>query len=301
MENVKETLIEFVDDKFFNSLFEAETETNVEVEEDTEMTPAEKQKLANQKQKEGMAVIKKCQANWKAFKIDAKNMWQEYRDFWSTQEDAIKTIKQKGLFYNLYKSDYIVGVVKNAAGMAELKVYNTSHTDLSELETFVCKNPEVIQAFNSFYKAELQGAMREVISSHKEAMEAKKKADKLKAKEDKEAQKRAKLDAFLGEEEIEEELYSLLEELREAGDVESLEKILTEHVLLERQFTSEQRDKFASSGIAMSNGSYPIEDKSDLKNAIRAVGRAKNPDAVKAHIKKRANALGAKDLIPKTW
>lgn len=51
----------------------------------------------------------------------------------------------------------------------------------------------------------------------------------------------------------------------------------------------------------MPDGSYPIRNKSDLANAIQAIGRAKNPDAVKAHIRKRARALDATDMIPESW
>jgi hypothetical protein len=51
----------------------------------------------------------------------------------------------------------------------------------------------------------------------------------------------------------------------------------------------------------MPGGGFPIENVSDLHNAIQAIGRAKNPDAAKAHIKARAKALGQEDLIPDTW
>ena len=53
--------------------------------------------------------------------------------------------------------------------------------------------------------------------------------------------------------------------------------------------------------MAMPDGSYPIRDVGDLKNAIQAFGRAKNKPAVKRHIKKRARALGATKLIPEHW
>ena len=198
MKFLKESLIEYIDDKFFKNLFESE---NIEdSENDEEMSPAEKQKLAAAIEKDGMSVVKKCQGNWKAFKIAAGKIWQEYRDFWSSQKEADQSIGQKGIYYNLYKSNYIVGVVKNPAGMAELKVYNTSHQDSEEFETFVCKNPDVIKAFNEFFKNEVEATMQEIISSQKEAMVAKKKADEMKAKEDATSAKRAKLDAFLGEE-----------------------------------------------------------------------------------------------------
>lgn len=49
----------------------------------------------------------------------------------------------------------------------------------------------------------------------------------------------------------------------------------------------------SESGVAMADGSFPIRNRSDLERAVRALGRAKNPDAAKAHIRKRARALGA--------
>src|SRR4029077_12741172 len=61
------------------------------------------------------------------------------------------------------------------------------------------------------------------------------------------------------------------------------------------------RKAAAKKGTAMPDGGYPIENESDLNNAIQAFGRAKNPDAVKAHIKKRAKALGKTDLLPDEW
>ena len=42
----------------------------------------------------------------------------------------------------------------------------------------------------------------------------------------------------------------------------------------------------------MPDGSFPIANVEDLKNAIQSIGRAKDPDAAKAHIKKRARDLG---------
>lgn len=49
----------------------------------------------------------------------------------------------------------------------------------------------------------------------------------------------------------------------------------------------------AESGVAMSDGSFPIRNRSDLERAIHALGRANDPEAVKRHIRKRARALGA--------
>jgi hypothetical protein len=49
----------------------------------------------------------------------------------------------------------------------------------------------------------------------------------------------------------------------------------------------------SESGVAMSDGGFPIRNRSDLERAIHALGRAKDPEAVKRHIRKRARALGA--------
>lgn len=73
--------------------------------------------------------------------------------------------------------------------------------------------------------------------------------------------------------------------------------------LASRQFSSQSRDKMASKGTAMSDGSYPIPDRDALKRAIQSYGRAKPADKakVKAHIMKRARALNAMDMIPDSW
>lgn len=68
-----------------------------------------------------------------------------------------------------------------------------------------------------------------------------------------------------------------------------------------RKIDSEQRKKDADEGKALPDGSFPIENVEDLKNAIRAIGRAKDPAKAKAHIKKRARALGHEELIPDDW
>ena len=61
------------------------------------------------------------------------------------------------------------------------------------------------------------------------------------------------------------------------------------------------RHALARKGQALPDGSYPIRNVHDLHNAIRAIGRAKDPEAVKKHIIKRAHALGASRFIPADW
>lgn len=68
--------------------------------------------------------------------------------------------------------------------------------------------------------------------------------------------------------------------------------------LTEREYSDEERAKLADKGFALPDGSYPIKDVDDLKNAIQAYGRAKDQAAAAKHIVKRAKALGAEDLVP---
>lgn len=66
-------------------------------------------------------------------------------------------------------------------------------------------------------------------------------------------------------------------------------------------FTTGQREALSEQKLAMPDGSYPIRNRSDLKNAIASYGRAKHPEKVKQWIIKRARALNAVDLLPESW
>lgn len=71
---------------------------------------------------------------------------------------------------------------------------------------------------------------------------------------------------------------------------------------MKRTFTQAERDRMAANGEAMPDGSYPIANRQDLENAIHAVGRGSGShDAIRAHIRKRARALGLTDLLPPDW
>lgn len=71
--------------------------------------------------------------------------------------------------------------------------------------------------------------------------------------------------------------------------------------LMEVDLSEGGRRKMAKSKTAMPDGSFPIPNTDFLKKAIKAFGRAKNKDATKAWIKKRARALGASSLVPSNW
>jgi phage head maturation protease len=62
------------------------------------------------------------------------------------------------------------------------------------------------------------------------------------------------------------------------------------------------RREAAASGAAMPDGSYPIKTKSDLRKAIRAVGRGgADHDKIRRHVIKRAKALGLEGMMPENW
>lgn len=59
-----------------------------------------------------------------------------------------------------------------------------------------------------------------------------------------------------------------------------------------KKFSSETRKDAAKAGIAMPDGSYPIFNGGDLKDAYKDYIRTGKAPAVKSHIEKRAKALG---------
>lgn len=73
--------------------------------------------------------------------------------------------------------------------------------------------------------------------------------------------------------------------------------------VVQKDFSSDQRQEMAGNGEALSDGSYPIPNKDYLERAIKALGRGKNnpKSKIKAHIIARAKALGADAMIPDTW
>lgn len=68
-----------------------------------------------------------------------------------------------------------------------------------------------------------------------------------------------------------------------------------------RDYSSSQRRRMAANGQAMRDGSFPIADEADLRNAIQSVGRAANYASAKRHIIRRARALGLTEILPEDW
>lgn len=59
--------------------------------------------------------------------------------------------------------------------------------------------------------------------------------------------------------------------------------------------------RFVIAGGILTGNSFPIRNAADLHNAMQAIGRAKNPDAAKAHIRKRAAALGLESELTEAF
>jgi hypothetical protein len=98
---------------------------------------------------------------------------------------------------------------------------------------------------------------------------------------------------------LEDPALQLLEKMHQTLD--KLENQVDPMTLGKKDFSDDERKKLAESGAAMEDGSFPIESKEDLHNAIQAHGRAKDKEKAKAHIITRAKALGATEELPENW
>ena len=64
---------------------------------------------------------------------------------------------------------------------------------------------------------------------------------------------------------------------------------------------TEERRKLAEDGKALPDGSFPIRNREDLKDAISSYGRAKDKDEAKHWIRRRARELNAEKELPEDW
>jgi hypothetical protein len=95
-------------------------------------------------------------------------------------------------------------------------------------------------------------------------------------------------------------IIEMLMEMAEAGETGKSAAGYYADSVTKEKFTADQRTEYARSGIAMPDGSFPIRDAGDLKNAIHDWGRAPESKRgqVAAHIKRRAQSLGLMDTLP---
>jgi hypothetical protein len=73
------------------------------------------------------------------------------------------------------------------------------------------------------------------------------------------------------------------------------------HIETKRQFTGAQREKLRKQGKTNDRGGFPLETREDVKNAVQAIGRAKNPESERKRIMSAAKRLGCMDVIPDKW
>ncbi len=62
-----------------------------------------------------------------------------------------------------------------------------------------------------------------------------------------------------------------------------------------------ERRKLADQGKALPDGSFPIRNRVDLKDAIQSYGRANDKAEAKRWIKRRARELNAEKDLPEDW
>jgi hypothetical protein len=82
---------------------------------------------------------------------------------------------------------------------------------------------------------------------------------------------------------------------------EGLVNNMNENEMEKRDYSSKERNQMAQRGMALPDGSFPIANEQDLRNAIQSYGRASNAAQAKAHIIRRARALGLTELLPENW
>ena len=71
---------------------------------------------------------------------------------------------------------------------------------------------------------------------------------------------------------------------------------------MSKEWGAEARREAAAKGWALADGSYPIADREDVRDAVLSFGRSRADRAeVKAHIIARARALHAIDELPEKW
>ena len=62
-----------------------------------------------------------------------------------------------------------------------------------------------------------------------------------------------------------------------------------------------ERRKLADEGKALPDGSFPIRNREDLRDAVQSFGRAKDKAEAKRWIKNRARELRGEKDLPQDW
>jgi CDGSH-type Zn-finger protein len=191
------------------------------------------------------------------------------------------------------KIAYFEAVEKSAWNKDELrKSYNNALAGYREADARFAKASEVFttaesvfNSLNDLAKGKTPKALRSEADAHdKKTEEAKASGDFDAVQQHAQASAKLRAEAKEMEDDSNEEKRG-----QEVSDV------------AKREFSDAKRQSLAQEGKAMPDGSYPIETKGDLANAVQSFGRAKSPAQVKSHIIRQAQALNAVDLLPEEW
>jgi len=101
MKHVCESLNHYNDNKFFK-IFEEKKEKEESVD---------RKKEFQEKEKEGMSIIKKIIDNFKRFQSAAGNKILKYKEFWEENQEAKQNFDESGNLYKLFDSNYVIGVL----------------------------------------------------------------------------------------------------------------------------------------------------------------------------------------------
>lgn len=85
------------------------------------------------------------------------------------------------------------------------------------------------------------------------------------------------------------------------GAVEDGDNPEAKIMLFKRKLSTQEREALAEKRQAMPDGSFPIANITDLRNAVKLFFRATDKPATKRFITRRATELERLDLLPDTW
>jgi len=134
MKHVQESLFQFNDHKFFK-LLESKEEKEEGIDDFKDKT--------SESEKDGMAIIKKLQDNFKLFETAANGKILRYKEFWEDNKLMAESFEETGKIYKMFDSDYVAGVLELPDAELgedniddELSEINESSTKLNETEEF---------------------------------------------------------------------------------------------------------------------------------------------------------------------
>jgi hypothetical protein len=128
MKHICESLNQFNDTKFFK-LYEKEEEVD-------------KKKELQEKEKEGMTIIKKVIENFKRFQSAAGNKILQYKEFWEENQSAKQDFDEGANLYKLFDSNYVIGVLSLPDSAISYETIDNEIESIDEDEEFKIEDGE---------------------------------------------------------------------------------------------------------------------------------------------------------------